>query len=297
MSYRSGFVALLGRPNVGKSTLLNALLGRKIAITTDKPQTTRNRIQGILHRPDAQLVLVDTPGVHKAHNLLGQRMVKASKRVAGDVDLLWHIVDISKPPKDEDQWVAAMAQKTAIPTWLVANKKDLVEHLEGRVDPYLALMPYAAYFFVSAIEESGTEALVNKAFDELPEGDPYFPPDMVTDQSEDFYVGEIIREKALELTREEIPHSLAVVVEERTARSLALTYVRATLYVERPTQKAIVIGQKGQMLRQIGQVARRDLEEYYGHRVFIELWVKVRPRWRSQEQWLTRLGYQDPEKS
>ena len=297
MSYRSGFVALLGRPNVGKSTLLNALLGRKVAITTDKPQTTRNRIHGILHRPDAQLVLVDTPGVHKAHNLLGQRMMKASKRAAGDVDLLWHIVDISKPPKEEDQWVASMCQKAGIPTWLIGNKEDLVEHVEGRVDPYLALMPYSRYFLVSATRETGIETLTDQAFDELPEGDPYFPPDMVTDQSEDFYVGEIIREKALELTREEIPHSLAVVVEERTARSAELTYVRATLYVERPTQKAIVIGQKGQMLKQIGQVARQDLEEYYGHRVFIELWVKVRPRWRSQEQWLSRLGYQDPEKS
>lgn len=297
MSYRSGFVALLGRPNVGKSTLLNALLGRKVAITTDKPQTTRNRIHGILHRPDAQLILVDTPGVHKAHNLLGQRMMKASKRAAGDVDLLWHIVDISKPPKEEDQWVASMCQKAGIPTWLIGNKEDLVEHVEGRADPYLALMPYARYFLVSATRETGIETLMNQAFDELPEGDPYFPPDMVTDQSEDFYVGEIIREKALELTREEIPHSLAVVVDERTARSAELTYVRATLYVERPTQKAIVIGQKGQMLKQIGQVARQDLEEYYGHRVFIELWVKVRPRWRSQEQWLSRLGYQDPEKS
>ena len=282
---------------MGKSTLLNALLGRKVAITTDKPQTTRNRIHGILHRPDAQLVLVDTPGVHKAHNLLGQRMMKASKRAAGDVDLLWHIVDISKPPKEEDQWVASMCQKAGIPTWLIGNKEDLVEHVEGRVDPYLALMPYSRYFLVSATRETGIETLTDQAFDELPEGDPYFPPDMVTDQSEDFYVGEIIREKALELTREEIPHSLAVVVEERTARSAELTYVRATLYVERPTQKAIVIGQKGQMLKQIGQVARQDLEEYYGHRVFIELWVKVRPRWRSQEQWLSRLGYQDPEKS
>ncbi|MCL4351889.1 MAG: GTPase Era [Firmicutes bacterium] len=297
MSYHSGFVALVGRPNVGKSTLLNAVLDRKIAITAAKPQTTRNRIQGILHRENAQLILVDTPGVHKAHNLLGHRMVKTSKRAVGDVDLIWHIVDISKPPREEDQWVADMCQKTGIPTWLVGNKSDLVLNVVGREDPYLALMDYCGTFIVSATKEIGIQPLLDQTMARLPEGNPYFPPDMVTDQTEDFYIGEIIREKVLELTQDEIPHSLAVVVDEKAERPRQVMYIRATLFVERATQKAIIIGQHGQMLRQIGQESRKELEAYYDRRVFLDLWVKIRPHWRGQDQWLSRLGYQDPEKT
>lgn len=296
MSYKAGFVALLGRPNVGKSTLLNAILGHKVAITAQKAQTTRNRITGILHRPDAQLILLDTPGIHRAQNELGKRMVKTSRLAAGGVDGLWHIVDISRPPKEEDRWVADICRNSGIPAWLIGNKADLVEHVEGRFEPYFKLFPYDRAFTVSALEETGLNDLIQAAMDSLPEGDPYFPEETITDQSEEFYVSEVIREKVLETTHDEVPHSVAVVVEERVPRSGTLIYVRATIFVERETQKAILIGQNGQMLKQIGLMSRKDLEEYYGKRVFLDLWVKVRRHWRDQESWLRRLGYRDPEK-
>ncbi|MDA8192603.1 MAG: GTPase Era [Thermaerobacter sp.] len=295
--YKAGFVALLGRPNVGKSTLLNALLGRKIAITTPKPQTTRNRIMGVIHRPDAQLVLVDTPGVHKALHKLGERMNKTSRSASRDVDLIWHLVDVSRPPSEEDQWVAGLCRSAAIPAWLLANKCDLVQNLAGRVEPYLALAPYARHFVVSAFYEQGLDPLRDAVFDVLPEGSPYFPEEMVTDQSEDFYVSEIIREKILDATRDEVPYAVAVMVDERVARSSRLTFIRATAYVERDTQKAIVIGSGGRMLKAIGQAARAELEAYYGHQVFLDLWVKVRPRWRNEDEWLRRLGFREPGRS
>ncbi|MCY0879142.1 MAG: GTPase Era [Firmicutes bacterium] len=291
MAYKSGFVALVGRPNVGKSTLLNALLGSKVAIATPKPQTTRNRIVGILHRPQAQLILVDTPGVHRAQHKLGEEMNRTARLSAQDADLLWHLVDLSRAPNEEDQWVADLCRRSGIPTWLVMNKADLVSDVQARSEPYRALMPYQDAFVISAAQETGLQRLVEAALDALPEGVPYYPPEMVTDQSEDFYVGEIIREKVLELTREEVPYSIAVIVEERVPRRPDLTYIRATILVERDGQKAILIGQGGRMLKEIGQRARQDLEAYYGHQVFLELWVKTRERWRDQEAWLRRLGY------
>lgn len=295
MTYRSGFVALVGKPNVGKSTLLNAILGRKVAIATPKPQTTRNRIVGIYHRPDAQIVLVDTPGIHRAEHKLGQRMNKTARLSAKDADLVWHIVDISHPPKEEDRWVAAFCRSSHIPTWLILNKADLVQHVKDRWDPYRAMMSYDNQFVVSAQHETGLEALVGQALATMPEGMPYYPPEMVTDQSEDFYIGEVIRQHVLERTREEIPYSVAVVVDERTPRRPDLTYVRATIFVEREGQKAILIGEGGGMLKDIGRNARREMEEYYGHQVYLDLWVKARERWRDQDAWLRRLGYQDPE--
>ncbi|MCY0898758.1 MAG: GTPase Era [Firmicutes bacterium] len=291
MAYKSGFVALVGRPNVGKSTLLNALLGTKVAIATPKPQTTRNRIVGILHRPNAQLVLVDTPGVHRAEHKLGEEMNRTARLTAQDADILWHIVDLSRSPNQEDQWVADLCQKSGIPTWLVMNKADLVEDVKARWQPYRALMSYQDAFVISAVKETGLARLVEAAIQALPEGAPYYPEEMVTDQSEDFYVSEIIREKVLELTREEVPYSIAVVVEERVRRRPELTYIRATILVERDGQKAILIGQGGRMLKDIGRRARADLEAYYGHQVYLDLWVKTRERWRDQEAWLRRLGY------
>lgn len=296
MAYKSGFVALVGRPNVGKSTLLNALLGRKVAIATKKPQTTRNRIVGILHRPEAQIVLVDTPGIHRAEHKLGERMNKTARLSARDADLIWHLVDISRAPNQEDRWVAQFCRESGVPTWLIMNKADLVEHVKERWDPYRELMPYQNQFVVSAARETGLEALVSQAWDSMPEGMPYYPEDMVTDQSEDFYVAEVVREQVLELTREEIPYSIAVVVDERLQRRPDLTYVRATIFVEREGQKGILIGDGGTMLKDIGRRARTELEQYYGHKVFLDLWVKTRERWRDQDAWLKRLGYADPER-
>lgn len=296
MAYKSGFVALVGRPNVGKSTLLNALLGRKVAIATAKPQTTRNRIVGILHRPGAQVVLVDTPGIHRAEHKLGQRMNKTARISAKDADLIWHIVDVSRAPNQEDRWVANFCRESQVPVWLVMNKADLVEHVKERWAPYRELMDYQNAFVVSARQETGLPVLEEQTLEAMPEGAPYYPEDMVTDQSEDFYVGEVVREQVLELTREEIPYSVAVVVDERLARKPDLTYIRATIFVEREGQKGILIGGGGRMLKDIGRRARAELEAYYGHQVFLDLWVKSRERWRDQDAWLRRLGYEDPER-
>ncbi len=295
MTFRAGFVALVGRPNVGKSTLLNAILGRKIVIATPKPQTTRVSIRAILHAPQAQLVLVDTPGVHRAMNKLGQRMVRTAKNEARGVDALWHIVDISRPPREEDEWAADMCRAANAPTWLLANKCDLVSGLEERIKPYRALMDYDAAYRISALREEGLDGLVRDAMSHLPPGEPYFPEDMVTDQPEDTYVAETIREQILLATDDEVPHSVAVVVDERQLRSSEKMYVRATIYVERDSQKGIVIGAQGTMLRQIGHRARRELEAYYGRSVYLDLWVKVKKHWREQEEWLNRLGFQAPE--
>ncbi len=291
MGFKSGFVALVGRPNVGKSTLLNQILGRKIAIATDKPQTTRNRIQGVLHSDQGQIVFVDTPGVIKARHKLDERLEASVKRALKEVDVIAHVVDISKPPHEEDFMIARMVRQLGTPAILTGNKRDLVLHTEGRLEPYLALSPYRHAFAVSAQFEIGLDDVVKTLWDLLPEGMPFFPEDVVTDQTEDFYIAEVIREKILEQTRDEVPHSVAVTVEERQARSERLMYVRAAIYVERDSQKAILIGNHGQMLKQIGQLARRDLEEYYSKQVFLDLWVKVRSHWRNQEAWLTRLGY------
>lgn len=291
MAFRSGFVALVGRANVGKSTLLNALLDRKIAIASPKPQTTRISIRGIITRADAQLVLVDTPGVHRAGSPLSRRMARTTRGEARGVDRLWHIVDVSRPPREEDGFAADLCRAAGSPIWLVGNKADLVRDGEGRLAPYRTLAPYEAAFAVSARTEAGIETLLEAALAALPEGAAYFPEDMVTDQPEDVYVAEIVREKILMRLQDEVPHAVAVMVEERTRRDNGRMYIRATIYVERETQKAIVIGAGGAMLKAIGGDARRELEEYYGGPVYLDLWVKVRPHWREQEAWLNRMGF------
>ncbi|MCY0906867.1 MAG: GTPase Era [Sulfobacillus thermosulfidooxidans] len=295
MAFKSGYIALIGRPNVGKSTLLNAILGRKVAITTAKPQTTRNRIQGVLHDPSGQIVFVDTPGIHQPRTKLDERMVMTAERALKEVDLIAHVVDISKPPRPEDIAIAQLIARLHHDAVLVGNKSDLVEQTKGRLDPYRALAPYVEEFVVSAQNEQGIEAMVQALLARLPEGLPYFPDDTVTDQTEDFYIAEVIREKILEETRDEVPHSVAVTIEEKIQRTPTLMYIRAAIYVERDTQKAILIGNQGQMLKRIGFLARKDLEEYYGQKVYLDLWVKVRGHWRDQEAWLKRLGYAQPE--
>lgn len=296
MAYKSGFVALVGRPNVGKSTLLNALLGRKVAITTKKPQTTRNRIVGVVHQPEAQVVLVDTPGIHRPEHKLGQRMNKTARLSAKDADLVWHIVDVSRTPNQEDRLVARFCQEIKMPVWLVLNKADLVENVKDRWGAYRDLMSYQNQFVTSAAKGTGLKALTDATVGSMPEGAPYYPDDMITDQSEDFYIGEVIREQVLDLTREEIPYSLAVVVDERVLRRPDMTYIRATIFVERDGQKAIIIGEGGRMLKDIGRRARAEMETYYGHQVFLDVWVKTREGWRDQDAWLRRLGYADPER-
>ncbi len=296
MEYKSGFVALVGRPNVGKSTLLNEVVGSKVAMVTEKPQTTRNGIRGILHTPDAELVLVDTPGMHRPRTRLGRTMVHTAQRAVSDVELVWHVVDLSRAPNEEDGWCADLARRTAAPTWLVANKQDAVADWRTAVAGYRARAPYQAIYPVSARTGAGVPELVAAAITRLPAGPQFFPDDMVTDQAEDFYVGEVVREQVMQATRQEVPYQVAVQVDEKVRRRGDLTYIRATVLVERDSQRGILVGEGGRMLRTIGSQARAELEHYFGHRVFLDLWVKAAADWTDRADWLSRLGYQEPKR-
>jgi GTP-binding protein Era len=279
----------VGRPNVGKSTLLNALVGRDVSMVTAKPQTTRSRIRGIWDTDAGQMVLVDTPGIHRPRHLLGRRMVHAAQEAARDVDLIWHVVDLTRAPGEEDRWAADLIHRTHIPGWLIGNKADRVEDAAARLAPYQGFAPYQRAWTVAALTGAGVPELAAAGMAALPAGPRFFPRDMVTDQAEDFYIAEVVRAQILEATRDEVPHAVAVVVEERLARRPDLTYIRATVYVERESQRAILLGAGGRMLKAIGAQSRAQLEAYYGHQVYLDLWVKVEPRWRDREDWIRRL--------
>ncbi len=290
---KSGFVALAGRPNVGKSSLVNAFLGRKVAIVSDKPQTTRNRIVAALHGEGWQMVLLDTPGIHRPRHLLGEKLVRTATGTLSGVDLLWHVVDLSQAPgKGEDAVVRHFPAGGRV--LLVGNKRDLVpeEEAGGRLLSYAALYPYAGALPVSALSGKGLGDLREISLGFLPEGPAYYPEDTVTDQPETFVVAELIREKILHLTRDEIPHAVAVTVEEMEERG-ELLYVRAVINVERESQKGIIIGQGGLRLREIGSLARSDLEAVLGTRVYLDLWVKVKKDWRNREGFLREMGLGD----
>ena len=297
--FRSGFVAVVGRPNVGKSTLLNQLVGHKVAIVSDKPQTTRNRIHCILTRPDAQVVFLDTPGIHKPLHKLGEYMVQTALRTLNEVDAIFFVVDASKPPGRGDEFIAAHLQKADAPVILVANKIDLWEDApEGKgrkqvtLDDYAKLGEYITVLPVSALEGDGLDELVDLVVGLLPEGPKYYPDDWVTDHPEQFVMAELIRERILLLTREEIPHATAVVIEQVEAREdRDLIDVWATIYVERPSQKGIVIGRNGAMLKQVGKLAREEIEALLGSQVNLQLWVKVKDDWRERAGSLSDLGY------
>lgn len=292
--HRSGFVAVMGRPNVGKSSLINAYLGQKIAIVTPKPQTTRNRLLGISTRPDAQIIFIDTPGIHQPHHKLGQYLVATAESAVPDADLILFVVDVSEPPADEDRMTARLvARKSDAPAILVLNKVDLVRpaQLQPHVNAYLALGEFDAWMLTSALRGDNLDALLEMIVEHLPLGPRYYPPDQVTDQEERFLVSELIREQVLLHTYEEVPHGVAVVVEEFEERRPDLTYIRARVYVERESQKGILIGAKGARLKQIGTAARGEIERLLGHQVYLELWVKVRQKWRQDERQLRYFGY------
>ena len=297
--HRSGFVAVVGRPNVGKSTLINRLLGQKVAIVSPRPQTTRNRLLGILTREDAQVILVDTPGLHAPQHRLGEIMVEVAETALPDADVVLWVVDLSVDPTEEDRLVASRLAALAsdIPLVLALNKADLLagEAFPGRVDAYRSLAPRAQAVQVSALHGEGLQQLVEAVIGGLPEGPRYYPAEQVTDQQERFMAAELVREQVLLHLRQEVPHAIAVAVNEFKERRDNLTYISATIYVERETQKGIVLGRDGQMLKRIGQSARRSIEELLGTRVYLDLWVKVRPKWRSKDEELRRLGYSRPE--
>lgn len=309
--HRSGFVAVIGRPNVGKSTLLNRLLGQKIAITSPKPQTTRDQLLGILTEESYQMVLLDTPGIHVPQNKLGVYMMSVVEETLTDADVILWLVDANVPPKAEDRYIAELMQeqhaKSTLPPVVIGlNKADewggKHTDLEQRQSEYGTTLEWLGmggsdtlpgYTVVpfSALTGDNVSTLLDTLTDRLPLGPRYFPPDQVTDLQVRFLAAEIIREKALMALQQEVPHSLAVIVDEFEERKNNLTYISAVLYVERKSQKGIVLGNKGAMIKRIGQSARPEIETLVGTRVYLELWVKVWEKWRRREGMLRRLGY------
>ncbi len=292
--FKSGFVALVGRPNVGKSTLLNALIGQKIAITSPVAQTTRNRLRGILTLPEAQIVLVDTPGIHKPHHLLGQTIVKNAIGAISSVDATVLVVDGSVFMGTGDRFVAETILQSRVPAILGVNKIDMLgeenaEEILASYSNFAAEHGWQVAKF-SSITGEGLEALQTMMCDRLPLGPYYYPPDLVTDQPERFIMGELIREQILLLTREEIPHSVAVSIEQVDEQP-KITRVMATVHVERDSQKGILIGKKGQMLKEIGTNARQQMQKMIMGSVHLEIFVKVQPKWRSSRFQLSDLGY------
>ena len=293
--HRSGFVAVIGRPNVGKSTLINQFVGQKVAIVSPKPQTTRSRIMGILTREDAQVIFVDTPGLHRPRHKLGKAMVATATRAIPGSDVVLFMVDVSVVPTDEDRMIAKLIkEQTDAPVMLVLNKMDLLpaEKVKPHTEAYWALAPYHHdWMMTTAIEGVNLDKLLSLVVAALPEGPRYFPGDQVTDQTERQIAAELVREQVLRHTRQEVPHAVAVVVQEFKERDNGVIYVAANVFVERDSQKGIIIGRQGQMLRQIGAAARQEIERMSNGQVYLDLWVKVRKGWRRDERELRRLGY------
>lgn len=292
MSVRSGFVSIIGRPNVGKSTFLNTVIGQKVAIVSNKPQTTRNRIQGIYTSESAQIIFIDTPGIHRPRHKLGEYMVKVAESTVRDADVILYIVDAAADVGPGEEHVMEMLKNVTPPVFLVINKIDLVgqEIVDECRRRFMARMNFTEVIPISAIRGTNIQALIEKVLDYLPDGPYYYPPGEVTDQPERFIVGELIREKALQLIRAEVPHSLAVEVEEMKQRE-NLAYVRAVIFTERDSQKSIIIGKSGSMLKRIGEAARLDIENLLGIKVYLDLWVKVKKNWRKIESHLHNFGY------
>lgn len=297
-NFKSGFVAIVGRTNVGKSTLLNALLGRKVAIMSEKPQTTRNKILGVLNRPGAQIIFLDTPGFHKPKHRLGEHLVQVALKTLKEVDAVLFLVEADGPPGPGDEFIMKELKELKTPVLLVINKIDLVkkEELLPVIEIYSRRGIFAEIVPVSALKGENLGRLVEVLVSYLPAGPKYFPEDMVTDRPESFIMAELIREKVLMLTSQEVPHAVAVVVEEAEERPSGVLAVRAVIYTERESQKGILIGKGGQMLKKIGQLAREEIEALFGTKVYLELWVKVREDWRNRENYLISFGYKEKNK-
>jgi len=296
--FRSGFIALVGRPNVGKSTLMNQLVGQKLAIVSDKAQTTRNKITAVLTTDKAQLIFIDTPGIHKPKHKLGEYMVKVAENVLREVDVILFLVEANhKKIGPGDRYITDQLRQTKTPVVLVINKTDLVEKSEilPLMDMYRQEMDFTAIIPVSALHGRNTGELVSLLEGMLPPGPRYYPDDMITDQPERAIIKEIIREKVLYLTREEIPHAVAVEVEEVRPRKDNLIYVKSIIYTEKESQKGIIVGKNGQMLKKIGALAREEIEHLLGSKVYLDLWVKVKKDWRNRLSLLKEFGYAQTE--
>ena len=292
MPFHSGFVAILGRPNAGKSTLVNALVGRKVAIVTPKPQTTRNRIQGIVNRENAQIVLIDTPGIHEPRSALGRQMMEEVRQALEGIDALALIVDSTAEFGPGDRYALDVVRRFRGKTFLLLNKIDVLAKakLLPLIDTYRKEHDFTEIIPISALTGDGVELLAAKLVELLPEGPPYFPPEQFTDQPERFLAAEIVREKLMQQTREEIPHAVAVLVDN-FEESEKLVRISATIYVEREGQKGIVIGKGGEMLKRIGTAARQELESMLGTKIFLELHVKVQRDWRQKPAVVRQLDW------
>ena len=293
-SHKSGFIAIIGRPNVGKSTLMNRLLGQKVSIVSPRPQTTRTKVMGIKSLPAAQLIFLDTPGIDKSGGYFHRLMVKTATNSLEGADLILWIVEAPDPFSQADKLIMEILKRVTSPILLTINKVDLVEKesLLPTIDRFRALLPFAEIVPISAVAGDNVALLESLLVQYLPEGPPLYPVDQLTDQPERFTIAELIRERVFRSVYQEIPYAVAVQVEKVKAREgRALTDVAATIYVEKDSQKAIIIGRGGSMLKRIGESARPEIEKLLGTQVFLKLWVKVRSDWQKDDEALKRLGY------
>ncbi|AMW98737.1 GTPase Era [Rummeliibacillus stabekisii] len=296
--FKSGFVTIVGRPNVGKSTFLNRVIGQKIAIMSDKPQTTRNKVQGVYTTEDTQMIFIDTPGIHKPKHKLGEFMLKVSKNALREVEAIMFMVNATQKMGAGDRFVMEMLKGTKTPVFLIVNKIDAVhpDELLSIIDAYKAEFDFAEIIPISALQGNNVDKLLETLKKYLPAGPQYYPADQVTDHPERFIIAELIREKVLHLTRDEIPHSVAVEIEKIAKdENKDLVRINASIIIERDSQKGIIIGKRGALLKEIGTRARHDIETLLGSKVYLELWVKVQKDWRDRASQLRDYGYRDDE--
>ncbi|MGG3450963.1 MULTISPECIES: GTPase Era [Bacillaceae] len=297
-TYKSGFISIIGRPNVGKSTFLNRVIGQKIAIMSDKPQTTRNKIQGVYTTDDSQMIFIDTPGIHKPKHKLGDFMMKTATNTLKEVDLILFMINAEEGFGRGDEFIIEKLKEIKTPIFLVINKIDRIhpDQLMLLIDQYKDLLEFTEVVPISALEGNNVDRLLEQIEKLLPEGPQYYPADQVTDHPERFIVSELIREKVLHLTREEVPHSIAVAIDKIAKRDgKDMIDVMATIIVERDSQKGIVIGRGGALLKEVGKRSRHDIENLLGSKVFLELWVKVQKDWRNKASNLRELGFKEDE--
>lgn len=291
--HKSGFVSIIGRPNVGKSTFVNRVIGHKIAIMSDKAQTTRNKIQGVMTRDDAQIIFIDTPGIHKPKHKLGDYMMRVAKNTLSEIDAIMFMVNVNEDIGRGDEYIMEMLKNVKTPIFLVLNKIDLVhpDTLMPKIEQYQSYMDFTDIIPISALEGLNVDHFIDVLKSFLPEGPKYYPGNQISDHPEQFVVSEIIREKILHLTSEEIPHAIGVNVDRMIKEDEDRVRIEATIYVERDSQKGIVIGKGGKKLKEVGKRARRDIEMLLGSKVYLELWVKVQRDWRNKVNFIRQIGY------
>lgn len=296
--FKSGFVSIIGRPNVGKSTFLNRVIGQKIAIMSDKPQTTRNKIQGVYTTDDVQTIFIDTPGIHKPKHKLGDFMMKVATNALREVDAILFMINVTEPKGKGDEFIIEKLKDLDTPIILVMNKVDLIHpnDIPPIIESYQNELNFAAVVPISALQGNNVEPLLEEISKILPEGPMYYPADQITDHPERFIISEMIREKVLQKTRDEVPHSIAVAIDQiKTREDGNMVDIHATILIERDSQKGIIIGKRGALLKEIGSEARTDIEMLLGTKVYLNLWVKVQKDWRNKAGQLRELGFRDDE--